>query len=112
MKAFLILLVILTIISCYPLNNTNVGNFKKNRKIRREKFISCINEKGSENIKKIFSDNPNLKIRQIIEENKDSFTEEDKNIVLECRKRVLNYLKLLRKKFVDYITNIKNRHEK
>ena len=96
MKSILILIV-LTFISCYPANTTYIEEIKKLRKERREKILSCINEKGSPNFKKLFNDNINLKIGKIMRENKDSISEIDKKVFHECRKQALKVFRLKRK---------------
>ena len=86
MKYFLFFIVIVTLIVCQPFQGGFHEQMMKRRKEKHEKILACINEKGSDNLKKYFTENKSL---GFIKQDNSNLTEEDKNIFQECRTKVL-----------------------
>ena len=94
MRALLILILISLII------NTPLDIFLKERKRknseRMKKILDCINEKISESFKRIINKNEykNLTLGKIIKINEEFISNEDLNIIHQCRKKIyLTYKK-------------------
>ena len=97
MKTFLLLILFACITSQLSSGKHSIiEEVKKRRQERNEKIISCINEKGSENLKRIFNENKSQKLGIILRENKESVTHEDRNVFKECRRKVLLDLQLIK----------------
>ena len=97
MKA-LLLIFVLTLIGCEPLKNlfnttALVDGFKKRRITLHETIVECINEKGSDALKKIAKENVDVTLGKLLKEAKNVLTKENLKVLNDCRKKAFSELK-------------------
>ena len=89
MRGFLIILLFAFII-CQP--NSFIHASKEERlerqKIMKAKLIKCINENGDDVLKEFIKNNEN-ELRKAFAMNKDKLTQEEKKVIRECRKKII-----------------------
>ena len=90
MKVILLLILFVFISTqSLPADTPILKEIKKRRSERHDQILSCINENGSETLKKVLNDNKDLKFGKALRQNKESITEEDKRVFRECRKKIV-----------------------
>ena len=95
---FILFLIILAFIACFPYNGYLLDKLRRHYIAHHEEIIKCIKEEGSETLKKLITENKDIKFGRLNEGNKD-FTEEDKEIFQNCRRKAVSYLKSFKKNF-------------
>ena len=108
---YILFLIVLAFISCDPFSDQMIDRIKTYRLARHEKIIECVKERGSETLKKLITENKELKLGKLIKGNKD-ITEEDKEIFQNCRRKALSLIKSFKKKnLLGFRSNERNRRD-
>ena len=89
MKAVLFIILIHLVLPFPNSNNINIENLKEKRKQLFDKFFKCLNDLGTETLKKIIDENKERKIIDILKNHRVSLSDKDKNAIRECRKQIL-----------------------
>ena len=86
---FLILILINLALSFRNSSSINFENLKEKRKQLLDKLFECLNDLGTETLKKIIDENKERKIIDILKNHRVSLSDKDKNAIRECRKQIL-----------------------
>ena len=89
MKVVLFIILVYLALSVPNKSSINIENLKEKRKQLFDKLFECLNDLGTESLKKIINEPKDQKFFDILKNHKASLSNQDKIAIKECRKQIL-----------------------